>query len=855
MPREFTPRERPGGLLPRPDADDEPLVTLVCAPAGFGKTTLLSSWVRQVRTEPVPGLVAWLTADESDNDAAVLNNGIVSAVGNALARATDDHLPHQRARKNDPVAEVADLMDGLDERLWLVLDDIDRLHTREALELLARLVRWMPANLRLVLSCRREPPVPLHRVHLAGRLREIRARDLEFTEEETREVVCSLGIELPSCEMRRLTSVTQGWPAATRLIALGLTSRKQDTPAIASVVATDRAIASFLETDVLLRLSAEQQDLLLRTSVCTIAFDTDLAASLTGRANEDIVALLESADGLVSRSGDGARYCVQPFVRSYLRAKLERQSPEHYATLSRVAAIWYRQKGDSLVGARHAAHSADHDLITDVLAVDGPALLLRGELDLFRSLVDALPGHRTARADVGLIIALGELTSGDRVAADLRVSGLAGALETDTTQRVRDLELIVRTHSARLTGTSAPGTGALDDLVTRASSADLLVFALVNRGTTAFWLGDTQRAGQDLEKAMHIAISNGFDLAVLHCLSHLAGVAAATGHYPRMQGVAQQALRFAEERGALSVASCFAYTVAAWGAHQFLERDNAMEFSAKAVGLLGGNNDRTVELCALSIRAVVEFEYGDNPYAALVRLREIWQDLSPAEPVQPNVLAYEALAENRMTLRLGRADWAAEAERRFSMRVGETGETLLMRAHLHAHHGRVGPARALLERVTTQRSPSLVQLTRLEAHLLAAVLAERGDDRKNAQAEVVAAIELAEPMLALRPFVEAGGTIRGLLVSQLGRLGRLDAFAERVVAVLPAEQSGVATELTPREIQLLRELPSLATIDEIAAALYVSVNTVKTHLRNVYRKLGVASRREAVVVGRQRGLL
>jgi LuxR family maltose regulon positive regulatory protein len=323
-----------------------------------------------------------------------------------------------------------------------------------------------------------------------------------------------------------------------------------------------------------------------------------------------------------------------------------------------------------------------------------------------------------------------------------------------------------------------------------------------------------------------------------------------------MRRMADEALRFAEKRGLADSPACtFTYTVAAAVAYQFLERDRARELARRSIEVLGSSNDRTVELCALSFDAAIDFEWGQDPHAALVRMRRHWSTANRQEAIQPTLVAHLAPIEQRMALRLGRPDWAAEAERRASAWLGDHGEAQLLRARMHSHYGRVTAARALLEKITKGRNQCLVAATRIEAHLLAAMLAERAHDGRSANLEIRAAVELAEPRRALRPFYDAGQEIRQLLVPQLGRLGRLDPFVEEVLEAIPPAPAGVTAELTPREVQLLRELPSLATIEEIAGSLYVSVNTVKTHLRNVYRKLGVTSRRDAVIAARERGLL
>jgi LuxR family maltose regulon positive regulatory protein len=189
------------------------------------------------------------------------------------------------------------------------------------------------------------------------------------------------------------------------------------------------------------------------------------------------------------------------------------------------------------------------------------------------------------------------------------------------------------------------------------------------------------------------------------------------------------------------------------------------------------------------------------------------------------------------------------------MWLGDSGDAQLLRARAYAHHGRVTAARSVLERIIQGHAPAHAVSTQIEAHTLAAVLAARAGERQAASAAVRTAIELAAPREAARPFYEAGQDIRRLLVAQVGRLGRLNHFVEKLLHVIPAAAMDITVELTPREAQLLRELPSLATLEEIAASFYLSVNTVKTHLRNLYRKLGVTSRRDAITAARQRGLL
>lgn len=856
-PREVVVRPRPQGMLPSPGTDsDDPLVTVLTAPAGFGKTSLLSGWVRELQRVSAPGYVAWMNIDESDDDPTTLSLGILAAVSRAVTAGNGESLPQQRISETALVAQLAEIVDRQRDRVWLVLDDIHHLRHPEAQHVLAMVLRWMPRQLRLVLSGRREPALELHRLRVAGRVRQIHAADLALGREQAERAVSRLGVRLSAAELDRLMAVTEGWPAAVRLAALALGEADAGASALDVLVSTDRTVTDYLDSEVLAGLAEPELRILRATSVCE-EFGAGLAAALSGR--EDAAALLEGLerfDGLVSRAG-AEQYQLHPFVRGYLRAHLRRHAPSGYAKLHAIAGHWFADAGDAVAAARNAVPAADTELTARVIGEFGPTLVLRGDLALLRDLADTLPASAAGRPGVGLVLVLLELTGGERAGAELRLAGLTEALEVSDEPRVRDLEVIVRTHWARLTGHVVPAMTELDERLPRMSGTDLLVLALVNRGTAFFWLGRHEGAARDLEQAMRMATAHDYPFAVLHCLSQLSGVASANGDFPRMRTLAEQALEFAGAHGpALRAACCFPYTIAAWAAYQLLEDEKAKTLAARGIELLGPNNDRTVEMCALSVREVIEFEHGSDPHAALVRLRRHWSTVGRTEPVQPALVAYEAPVEQRMALRLGRADWAAEVERRASNWLGDSGDVQLLRARMHFHYGRVASARAQLEKINQGEVRCHVVSTRIESYLLTTVLAHRAGDARAADRALRAALELAGPRRAFRPFYDAGPEIRKLLVPQIGRLGRLDQFVAELVEAIPAAARPADTaELTPREVQLLRELPSLATIEEIAATLYVSVNTVKTHLRNVYRKLGVTSRREAVIMARQRGLL
>jgi LuxR family maltose regulon positive regulatory protein len=179
----------------------------------------------------------------------------------------------------------------------------------------------------------------------------------------------------------------------------------------------------------------------------------------------------------------------------------------------------------------------------------------------------------------------------------------------------------------------------------------------------------------------------------------------------------------------------------------------------------------------------------------------------------------------------------------------------VLQAVLHSHHSRVNQARKLVEPLLSGDLPAVAAPTVVDAWLLEAVLVERTGDQRRAHEAVTRALAAAEPVGTIRPFVHAGKPVRELLARGAGRFGRLDRFATTTMTALPPAATTSAGVLTSRERDLLVELPSMRTTEEIANSLFVSVNTVKTHLRGIYRKLGVNQRRDAVLVARRLGLI
>ncbi|MCT2584590.1 AAA family ATPase [Actinophytocola sp. S1-96] len=832
-----------------------PKVVLVRAPPGFGKTTLLAAWVRLRRR--LGDATAWVSIDEHDNDPFVLWSAVLTALEKDALTADDTRALHppEQGQEERFVTALREATDRRERDVWLVLDDVQRLRERDVLHGMEVLLTNLPVRLHVIISTRFGEPAALRRLRIAGELREVKVNDLAFTDAEAATVLSGYGVTLAHSDLTRLMARTEGWPAIVRLAALALSESDDHIATIDSFVETDRAVADYLVGEVLSNLPTDMREFLLRTSICE-RLTVELASELTGRDDAGVLLEhLERVDTLVSRcSAHSEWFRYHSLLLNYLRMALRSRSLATVTALHRVAAGWFVRQGDALAALPHAMSAGDNDLMAELVVRFGPAIVLGGQMWTLRRLGRMLPCATARRPAVCAMLAVAELSTGDRYTAEERLAWLTADSRTMQDPGVCDLYLLALTQLARLTGQLSPEVDELSNRLDGIVDVDLRMLALVNRGTVLFWLGRLERAHADLSRALDLATARGYVYAITHCLSHLAAVAGARSDLDTMARVAHEAVGFAHESGIdVSPSTCIAHAAAAWAAYQALDDETALTEARTAADLAGASDDRTTALCARSMAAIARSI--EQPHDAVLRLRECWGALPRDEPLQPAAVAIVGVAEQKIALRIGRAEWAAEVPERASAWIAGSGELLFLRARVHAYHGHSTTARALLDKITSDRVRCLVTNTEIETHLLVASLAERSGDTHTARAQLIAALAKAQPGRVMRPFLDTGRNLRALLSHQVGRLGQLDPFAAEVLAAAPATRPGTGAELSPREAQLLMELPSLSTTEEIANEMYVSVNTVKTHLRSIYRKLGVATRREAVLVARQQGLL
>ena len=340
----------------------------------------------------------------------------------------------------------------------------------------------------------------------------------------------------------------------------------------------------------------------------------------------------------------------------------------------------------------------------------------------------------------------------------------------------------------------------------------------------------------------------------VRCLSMLAGAALAGGDFDSAAARAAQALAFAGTRSWSQREVCgTARLTQGWLAYHRVDERGTADL-ARVAPCDPDAADLGPQLEPQLLAAVLRSAGPGTAHAAVGEIRQIWSTRWPGH-VQPQLAAVALIIEQRLAYQAGATAWGVEVADRCRELLGHTGELEVVRAVNHAHRGRTRSARQLLAPVLSGQTRSMSVLTVIEAWLWEARLSDRAGERQRADAALAEAIALAAPRGALRPLLTGGREVAELLSRSSGTFGHSEAFAARARAALRADAAPSSSLLTTRELELLTELPSMRTAEEIATSLYVSVNTVKTHMRGIYRKLGVSNRRQAVVLARRRGLI
>jgi LuxR family transcriptional regulator, maltose regulon positive regulatory protein len=843
-------------------------VAVISAPAGSGKTSLLRVWAdRPDRAHRI----AFVPVPRGQEDAQQFWLALLSAVRHASGTTSDTEPPtatpdfNLRTLADTVISELEDHRG----RVVLVIDDLHELHSREALAQLTRLLTNLPPNAHAILTTRRDLRLGLHQLRLAGELAEIRGEDLRFSERETRELLDASAITLSEAGAALLHERTEGWAAGLRLAAISLADHPDPERFVAEFSGSERTVAEYLIAEMLERQPDDIQNLLLRTCLLD-RVNGELADLLTGRSGSERILLdLEDANAfVVSLDPERTWFRYHHLFADLLRLELRRRLPEQVPALHQRAARWFAEHGQVADAIRHTQAAGDWPAAARLLADHSFSLTMDGQGQTVRALLRAFPPG-TDYPELALVRAARSLARGhvDETAAHLAVAEAYAATAPPDRQRrlrvaVASLKLRLAARRGYLAGVTEqasfladPVTGQSEEDI--ALGNDLRAVALMNLGTVEASLG-LAGAERHLQEGAVLARAIGRPYLEVRCLVQL-GLASKTHPFAAVQRRCREAIALAERYGwgAEWMTAPALVTLAdtmAWTGY-FDEAERWLQRTARA---LQADTGADIRLLVHRVSGMLQAGGG--------RHRQALQEFSAAEYLGSQLAGSHALASQVtgwMLATQARLGMLGEARARLAAlddQRADSGEIRNARAVICLAEGNPASALGAVQHVLDGTAPVIGYVTVVEAHLVAGLAQREVGDQRAANQAAERALALAEPDRLILPFAMTGSQdlLEALPRHETAHAALLTDILDTMhgsSVTLARYPAPLAEELSPGELRVLRYLPTNLSRPEIAGELSLSLNTVNTHLRRIYAKLGADDRSAAVHRARELRLL
>ena len=890
----YVPRSR-RGLVTRPrlserlDRGAASTLTLVSAPAGFGKTTLLADWLAAGPAAADERLAAWLSLDRGDNDPASFWTYVIAALRTAASGVGESALALLQSPRPQPIETVLTLLlndlGAIAADIVLVLDDYHVIDAREVQDAMAFLLDHLPAGLHVVIAGRADPALPLARLRARGELAEIRAAELRFTPDEAAAYLNEMmGLQLTARDVAALEGRTEGWIAALQLAALSMQGREDVAGFIAGFAGDDRYVVDYLVEEVLQRQPGHVQAFLLQTSILG-RLSGQLCDAVTGQGGgKAMLAALDRGNLFLVPLDDRRQwYRYHHLFADVLQARLLDEQPGQVPDLHRRASAWYQRSGEPPEAIRHALAAQDFDQAADLIERAIPAMRTTRQEATVHGWLKALPDEVVrVRPMLSFAVAGALLTGGEPEEVEVRLRDAErwlkeataagrGSPDPPAEMVVADEEEFRRLPGAielyrsalALVRGDVPGTvrharrtldlALAEDHGVRAGAAGFLGLA--------FWtIGDLEAAHSAWADCAAGLRRSGQIADIFGCAIAMADIRRVQGRLGEAMRTYERALQRASEQDGPVLRGTADMYVGMSEVHR--ERDDLQAATQQLVRSqelgehIGLPQNRYRWRVAMAQIRQAEGDLG----GALDLLNEAERlyvgDFFPNVRPVPALKARVWIAEGRLAEALG---WAREQD------LSADDDLSYLREFEHTTLARVLLARYQAERAEA----SLHEATRLLERLLLA--AEQGGrtgrvieilvlralahqalgDIPAALACLERAVTLAEPEGYVRIFADEGPPM-ALLLRAAAKQGIAGTYVRRLLAAVgeaehdsPVRQA-LIEPLSERELDVLRLLGSELDGPAIARELMVSLNTVRTHTKHIYAKLAVTSRRAAV---------
>lgn len=888
-----------GGMLPRAgliaqlNAGLNRRLTLVSAPPGFGKTTLLSAWVRQA---PCP--VAWLTLDDDDNDPVRFLRYIAATLQRLDARIGQGVSVLLEAVPPPLMTVLTELINALMDhcpRAILVLDDYHVIAAQQVHDAVAFLLHRAPAGLHIAVATRADPPLPVALLRGRGMLTEIRAADLRFSLTEIADLLEAAGIRLTTEDIVALATRTEGWPAGLRLALLPLRHSNEPGGFVRALTGSQRHVMDYLVEEVLNRQPADIQRFLIYTSIlepmCAELCDALLAcvpaagqdrATLV-RDSRSMLALLDRQNLFVAPLDEERHWFrYHQLFADLLRQRLAQEQPELVPLLHRQAAGWYERHGWPAEAVEHALAAGDVEYAAQSIEEAAEAALMRGEIGVVLGWIDRLPASQLrAHPQLAFYSAVLLPLSGRQLDdAAARLNELIAATPGEAFAAAVPLfRMMVASYRGDFREAATQARQALDIL----PDVSLFIRSFISAvlGLAQLVAGETSAARLALTEAAELGCRVGNRINAVLALVHLAELSLVDGNLAEVESSYTRALEiagFLRDRQRNPIAG-FALIGLSELCYERNDLEAARVYAIDGIALA----QRWAEAGAINgylALALIEQAYGNAGAArqALGRAQEIAVSFDAARiddlMVQVRLAHLLALQGDQEALQR----WLAEEPQALAdLLRTPLNRTVYQLASARAllATGQLHEARATLDRLIAESEGAGWHGLLVRALAMRAVALDAMTSAVAALADLQRVIALAAPFRYARTLVDLGAPMRQLLArcrtelmqrrddpATAPLLDYVDWLLGNFDSALPSAEpqphlpsTALAEPPTARELEVLRLIAAGKSNREIAEQLVVTESTVKTHINNLYGKLGVVRRTQAIARARELGLI
>ena len=879
--KSFVPPLRPGQIV-RPRLSDlingglDRTLILVSAPAGYGKTTLVSRWLKETQ---IPS--AWISLDGGDNDPVRFLQYVLAALL-PLAPGIESDLSGmlqgiQPGQFENVINLLANELASLTDPFVLVLDDFHVIHAEAVLAILSYLLELLPPRMHLALLSRTDPPLPLARLRVRGQLLDIRADQLRFTRDEIAAFLNdAMGLALSVSDLSALEARTEGWVAGLQLAGLSMQSCKDVHGFVSAFTGSHHYIMDYLAEEVLRLQPKQVRAFLLQTSIldrlcgplCEAVNGVDAAGAVAGQA------MLESLEEMnlftIPLDDERRWYRYHHLFADVLRKRLEHQSPHLLPVLHRRASQWYEQNGFIAESIQQAITARDQDRAAQLIEQNGCFLLISGEVATMLNWADAIEFQSEARPWLAIQKAWALALTGElaRVEPTLQApEKLLSPLEpTVEVRTMLGTMAAARAYCANSRGDTLAAARYAHQALEQLPDCSSISRSIRSVATSV--LGDASWINGNLEEATRAyteAIRIGREAGNLHMViianSNLAEVLAEQGLLHRAAATYTQSLQMAirpdGQRSPLAARIYAGLGRLSYERNQLNDADQCIH--------------QCFDLCR---------QWGDGDLQAagcaiLARLEQIRGNLEAAGEAMRGAeqLAGEHHLPSRQFIQM-RSDlarlWLAQGNlERLSHIIQQSGITIddeipyqrlpeygiLVRLLLarNEYESALALAQRLLQRAETSGRMG----SAIETLILQSLAFQGKKDMERALAALERALALAQPEGFVRSFLDEGEAMTRLLCQArsrqvgsgyaahlLSQIGKTSGMTQPSMQLL-------AEPLTAREVEVLKLIEAGCSNQDIAEQLVISMPTVKRHISNIYAKLGVKSRTQAVAIGKE----